>query len=90
MLQIPYGSTELSPVVTVTSTQDNEQRQAETVGRPLDYVEVKVVDLSSGQIVPRGSRGEICIRGHCTFPGYFNEPDKTREVVDQNYWYHTG
>ena len=74
----------------MTSIRDTEQKQMETVGRPLDYVEVKIVDPTSGQIVPRGHRGEVCIRGHCTFPGYFNQPEKTREVVDQNNWYRTG
>ena len=80
----------MSPVVTMTSIRDSEQKQVETVGRPIDHVEVKVIDPISGQIVPRGERGEVCIRGHCTFPGYINQPEKSREVLDENNWYHTG
>lgn len=45
----------------MTSIRDSEKQQAETVGRPLDYVEVKVVDPVTRQIVPRGERGEVSL-----------------------------
>ena len=32
----------------------------------------------------------MCIRGTCVFLGYWDEPEKTAEVVDNNNWYHTG
>lgn len=77
-------------MVTLTSIRDSEQQQTETVGRPLEYVEMKVIDPRNGQIVPRGTRGEVCFKSHGTFPGYFKQPEKTAEVIDANFWYHTG
>lgn len=57
---------------------------------PIPYVEVKVTDIKSNRTVRRGERGEVLVRSHGTFPGYMNQPDKTDEVIDDNFWYHTG
>lgn len=49
----------------------------------------KIID-SKGQLVPVGSQGELCVRGHYTFMGYWKEEQKTAEVLDKTHWYHTG
>lgn len=46
-VQIAYGLTETGPTVTVTRSEDAPERGAQTVGRPIPGVEVKVVDLKS-------------------------------------------
>ena len=51
--------------------------------------EGKIID-KNGQIVDRGQIGEVCTRGYLIFQGYWNEPEKTAEVIDQAGWYHTG
>jgi fatty-acyl-CoA synthase len=56
----------------------------------MPHTEAKLVDTENGKTVEMGETGEMCIRGPCVFKGYFNEPEKTAEVVDGDRWYHTG
>jgi fatty-acyl-CoA synthase len=86
---IAYGMTETSPVSFQSSTDDPLERRVSTVGRIHPHVEVKVVDLE-GRVVPRGQRGELCTRGYSVMLGYWDEPEKTRDVLDANGWMHTG
>jgi fatty-acyl-CoA synthase len=86
---IAYGMTETSPVSFQSATDDPLQRRVSTVGRIHPHVEVKVVDLE-GRVVPRGARGELCTRGYSVMLGYWDEPEKTADVLDANGWMHTG
>jgi len=88
-ITIAYGMTETSPVSFQSATDDPLERRVSTVGRIHPHVEVKVVDLE-GRIVPRGERGELCTRGYSVMLGYWDEPEKTRDVLDANGWMHTG
>ena len=86
---IAYGMTETSPVSFQSATDDPLERRVSTVGRIHPHVEVKVVDRE-GRIVPRGERGELCTRGYSVMLGYWDEPEKTAEVLDASGWMHTG
>ncbi len=86
---IAYGMTETSPVSFQSSTDDPLERRVSTVGRIHPHVEVKVVDLE-GRIVPRGERGELCTRGYSIMLGYWDEAEKTEDVLDASGWMHTG
>jgi fatty-acyl-CoA synthase len=86
---IAYGMTETSPVSFQSATDDPLERRVSTVGRIHPHVEVKVVDLE-GRIVPRGERGELCTRGYSIMLGYWDEREKTADVLDQAGWMHTG
>ncbi|WP_027531531.1 AMP-binding protein [Bradyrhizobium sp. WSM3983] len=86
---IAYGMTETSPVSFQSATDDPLERRVSTVGRIHPHVEVKVVDLE-GRIVKRGERGELCTRGYSVMLGYWEEKDKTGDVLDANGWMHTG
>ena len=87
---IAYGMTETSPVSTQTSTSDSLERRTGTVGTVHPHVEIKVVDPDTGAVVPRGTTGEFCTRGYSVMLGYWNEPEKTAEAIDQSGWMHTG
>ena len=87
---ICYGMTETSPVSTQTGADDDLDRRTSTVGRVHPHLEVKVVDPATGLTVPRGTPGEFCTRGYSVMLGYWDEPEKTAEVVDAARWMHTG
>jgi fatty-acyl-CoA synthase len=84
------GMTETSPVSTQTAVSDPLDKQVGTVGRVHPHVEVKVVDPTTGQIVPRGTPGEQCTRGYSVMLGYWNNPDATQSSIDSAGWMHSG
>ncbi|WP_043728842.1 AMP-binding protein [Nocardia asiatica] len=87
---ICYGMTETSPVSTQTRRDDGIDRRTATVGRVGPHLEVKIVDPATGLTVPRGEPGELCTRGYSVMLGYWDDPEKTAEVVDAARWMHTG
>ncbi|MFI6849290.1 AMP-binding protein [Kitasatospora sp. NBC_00085] len=89
-VSICYGMTETSPVSTQTRVEDPLERRVSTVGRVGPHLQVKIVDPQTGQTVPRGTPGELCTRGYSVMLGYWNQPDRTAEVVDADGWMHTG
>lgn len=89
-VSICYGMTETSPVSTQTRTDDSVERRVSTVGTVGPHLEVKVVDPETGLTVPRGEPGEFCTRGYSVMLGYWEQPDKTAEVIDAARWMHTG
>ncbi len=88
-LTICYGMTETSPVSTQTRTDDSVERRVGTVGRVGPHLEIKVVDPSTDETVPRGTAGEFVTRGYSVMLGYWGQQDKTDEVL-QDGWMHTG
>jgi len=68
-------------------------RKLTTVGHVMPHAHAKIVDRS-GNVVPVGTRGELCMAGYQLQTGYWNNPAKTREVMirDENgvLWLHTG
>jgi len=87
---ICYGMTETSPVSTQTLPTDTPARRVTTVGRVGPHLEIQVVDPDTGQQVERGTAGELCTRGYSVMAGYWTDPDKTREAIDDDGWMHTG
>ncbi|MDR0359216.1 MAG: AMP-binding protein [bacterium] len=87
---ICYGMTETSPVTTQTTTDDPLEKQVGTVGRVHPHVEIKVVDPTTGRVLPRGEPGELCSRGYPVMLGYWNDEEATRDAIDWGRWMHTG
>jgi fatty-acyl-CoA synthase len=84
-----YGMTETSPVSFQSARDDPFERRVSTVGRVHPHVQVKVID-EAGRCVPRGEQGELCTRGYSVMKGYWQDEEKTREVLDADGWLHTG
>ncbi|WP_370277929.1 AMP-binding protein [Pontibacterium sp.] len=86
-IQEGYGLTECSPVVAVHPP--NEERRDDTVGPPVPLTEVKVVG-SEGETLHPGEVGEICVRGPQVMAGYWQQPELTRAVLQDDGWFLTG
>jgi fatty-acyl-CoA synthase len=86
---ICYGMTETSPVSFQSRSDDPLERRVSTVGAIHPHLEVKIIDADD-RVVRRGERGELLTRGYSVMHGYWDEPQKTREAVDEQGWMHTG
>ena len=86
---IAYGMTETSPVSFQSSVDDSLERRVSTVGRIQPHLQVKIID-ASGATVARGVSGELCTRGYSVMQGYWGDPARTSEVLDEAGWMHTG
>lgn len=86
---IAYGQTECSPINHMTAIDAPLDKRVTTVGRALAHTEIKLVD-ASGETVPIGEKGEICCRGHGVMQGYWQDPAKTAQTIDDDGWLHSG
>ncbi|MFZ2509912.1 MAG: AMP-binding protein [Gordonia sp. (in: high G+C Gram-positive bacteria)] len=89
-VSICYGMTETSPVSTQTRMDDPLELRVGTVGRVGPHLEIKVADPATGETMPRGESGEFCTRGYSVMAGYWEDPDKTAQVLGADGWMRTG
>ena len=89
-----YGATELSPVVSI-NMPSHKKRIGQAIGRegsvgiPLAGVCVKIVDPESRERLNTGEEGLVIVKGPNVMPGYLNDPERTKEVIEDG-WYNTG
>jgi len=84
-----YGMTETSPVTFACYVHDPLEVRSSTVGFPADHTEVKVVN-EENEIVAIDTPGELYTRGYSTMLKYWNDEQKTDEVILQDRWFRTG
>lgn len=87
---ICYGMTETSPVSMQTRPDDDLNLRVATVGRPSPHAEIKIIDPATGETLPINTSGELCTRGYLVMKGYWNQQDKTDEVLGADGWMRTG
>ena len=68
----------------------SEKYAYESIGTASPFVEVKIVDQSTGIMVPRNTDGEIWTRSRFIMKKYWSDPQKTSESIDENGWFKTG
>ncbi len=90
VIQIVYGQTEASPVITQTRHDDTFDDLCGTIGVALDDVEVSIRDVTTNAVAAIGEQGEICARGYLIMDGYNDNPDGTAKAIDKDGWLHTG
>lgn len=84
-----YGLTETCGVVTMCSADDDAVTVANTAGRPLAGIEVRLIDAAGERVAP-GEAGELLVRGPNVMRGYFNDPAATAAAIDGEGWLRTG
>ncbi len=89
-VEIVYGMTETSPASTQTRADAPFEKRVSTVGQVLPHTEIKIVDPETNRVVEVGETGELCTRGYCVMLGYWNDEERTRDMVDESRWLHTG
>jgi fatty-acyl-CoA synthase len=89
-IQIVYGQTETSPVLTQTWHEDTEEDLTQTIGQPAPFTEMSIRDPATNAVVPIGAQGEICARGYQVMLGYNDNPEATAKTIDSEGWLHTG
>lgn len=86
---IGYGLTETSGAITFTRQEHPREKISTTIGVPNEGIEIRIMSPEREE-VPRGDSGEITIRGNAVMKGYYNHPDATVEVFDEDGFFYTG
>ncbi|KAK6914356.1 AMP-dependent synthetase/ligase [Dillenia turbinata] len=86
-VQNGYGLTESSPVVCARKPSCNVLG---SIGPPLKFTEIKVVDAETDDLLPPGHRGIVKVRGPQVMKGYYKNPRATEQALDKSGWLNTG
>ena len=93
LFETSFGMTETHTCDTFTAglQKDNfDLKSAPTfVGLPVPGTEFKVCDFATGDLLPLGSEGELCVRTPSLLKGYWNKPEASAEALRDG-WLHTG
>jgi long-chain acyl-CoA synthetase len=83
-----YGMTETSPIITMNPF--NNPKRLGSIGLAVLNTEMKLISPETGDEVPLGEPGEICVRGPQVMKGYYNKPEETAKAIDSDGYMHTG
>lgn len=89
-LNSPYGLTETHLGGCSCRIEDPKEKWLNTVGRPMPGIQLRIRDPETDEWLPRGKTGETCFRGWCVMRGYYDDPERTAEVLDTAGWFRTG
>jgi fatty-acyl-CoA synthase len=82
-----FGQSEIAPLATVLRPEEHDERP-DSAGRPVLFVEVKVIDDSGAEVVGAG-QGEVLYRSPQLCTGYWDKPEETEEAFAGG-WFHSG
>lgn len=83
-----YGQTECYPISVLSRADQQIPALLLSCGKPVQSVDVRILD-GTGQELPRGEAGELCIRGRSAMDGYWRREDTTAETIVDG-WLRTG
>lgn len=85
-----YGMTETGGITTMTKVGDPLDVLARTIGTPLPNFDLQVRNPDTGEVLPDGKPGELCVKSPYVIRGYLNISEKDRGIYfDKDGWYHT-
>jgi len=85
-----YGSTESATNLTLPFPDDPYEVRINTLGTPVEGMQIRIVDPESGRERPTGEVGEITFRGYSLFEGYYKDPEQTAASHDDEGYFRTG
>ncbi|KAK2589254.1 hypothetical protein KPH14_007815 [Odynerus spinipes] len=81
-----FGMTELACVV----TSQKPHHKPGSVGTPIKNVQIKIVELETGNALGPNKKGELWVKSKTMTKGYYKNPQATKETIDAEGWLHTG
>ena len=85
-----WGMTEVGVAASMSFLDTSEDARCLGSGYPLRGYEFKIVDPATGESLPHGTMGEMCVRSYMLMQGYYKKPEETAGAVDPQGWLHTG
>ncbi|MQA94027.1 MAG: long-chain-fatty-acid--CoA ligase [Streptosporangiales bacterium] len=90
-----YGLTETTGSITQLRPEDHDpggprEYLLRSAGKPFPWVELKIVDAATGEVLPAGEVGEVWARTPQNTPGYYNRPTETERLLAGDGWVRSG
>jgi fatty-acyl-CoA synthase len=83
-----FGQSEIAPLATVLRPEEHDERP-DSAGRPVLFVEIRVVDDDGRDVPATGGQGEVLYRSPQLCTGYWDKPEETEEAFAGG-WFHSG
>lgn len=84
------GMTEAAGIYALSDRTETVAERSEAQGKAAPGIELRIVDILTGEDVPDGTMGEILLRGYCVMTEYYKDPAETARAIDDEGWLHTG
>ncbi|MFE3137317.1 class I adenylate-forming enzyme family protein [Streptomyces scopuliridis] len=84
------GMTETAGIYAISDWNDSIETRATAQGKPYSGMEIRILDLETGEDAEVGVIGELLVRGFCVTEGYYHDPEATSAAFDEERWLHTG
>jgi acyl-CoA synthetase (AMP-forming)/AMP-acid ligase II len=84
------GMTETAGIYAISDRLESVEERSEAQGKAVPGIELRIVDIATGEDLPDGQMGEMLIRGYCVMTEYYRDPAKTAETLSADGWLRTG
>jgi fatty-acyl-CoA synthase len=88
-LQIGYGQTETSPLITLSNYDDEIEIKSKSLGKVLPHIEIRIWDEKNKSVCRPYNKGEIQCKGFCCMIGYYNLPEVNKKKFTEDGWLKT-